>query len=65
MVVPEHDRVGTGSTRMDVRGYVLEEPAVECEGTCARDCNHPIMTRIPAVATCIVTNGVVRVAAML
>ena len=30
----EHDRVGTGS--MADRGYVPEQPATQCEGTCAR-----------------------------
>ena len=30
----EHDRVGTGS--MAGRGYVPEQPATQCEGTCAR-----------------------------
>ena len=35
-----HDRVGTGSKA--IRGYVPEEPDTQCEGTCVRDCNHPL-----------------------
>ncbi len=33
-------RVGTGS--MAGRGYVPEQPATQCEGTCARDCTYLI-----------------------
>ena len=39
-VMPEHDRVGSRS--MAIRGYVPVEPATQCEGTCARDCNYLI-----------------------
>ena len=35
-----HDRVGTGSKA--ILGHVPEEPATQCEGTCARDCNNPL-----------------------
>ncbi len=36
----EHDRVGAGL--MADRGYVPEQPATQCEGTCTRDCNYLI-----------------------
>ena len=38
--MPEHDRVGSGF--MAIRGYVPAEPATQCEGTRARDCNYLI-----------------------
>ena len=43
-VMPEHDRVG--SRPMDIRGYVPVEPATQCEGTCARDCNYLISAAV-------------------
>jgi hypothetical protein len=36
----EHDRVGT--RLMAYCEYVPEQPATQCEGTCARDCNYLI-----------------------
>ena len=41
------DRVGTGSKA--IRGYVLEEPATQREGTCARDYNNPLSAVVTAV----------------
>jgi hypothetical protein len=41
-----HDRVGTGSKA--IRGYVPEEPAAQCEGTCACNCNKSPLCRCKA-----------------
>ncbi len=35
-----HERVGAGSKA--IRGYVPEETAAQCEGTCACNCNNPL-----------------------